>query len=180
MRVDRVDRAITCKSRPPRCSRDRVLTDGAWGSEPGGLPRESTNPACRTRKRTGNVLRFFLRVFASWRLCVPSTHGGGHRRNAGSAPERGVRGRGVRAFAGRRSSLDPAAFADSVGNFGKRYSTAAGYPESVKRYGGAAGGVVFTAIRSSPKLHAKTQRRRDAMPKESRSSPRLGAPAPWR
>ena len=48
--------------------------------------------------------------------------------NAGSAGERGVR-----AFAGRRSSLDPAAFADSVGNFGKRLSTAAGCPESLKR-----------------------------------------------
>ena len=33
----------------------------------------------------------------------------------------------------RRLSLDPAAFADLVGNFGKRFSTAVGCPESLER-----------------------------------------------
>ena len=50
----------------------------------------------------------------------------------------------------------------------------------MKRYegGGAAGGVVFTITQKfaeTPREDAETPRRRDALPKESRSSPRPGA-----
>ena len=77
---------------------------------------------------------------------------------------RGLRERGVRAFAGRRSSLDPAAFADSVGNFGKRYSAAAGCPESLKcealRRGRGRG---RRGVHDHPEVRGNsTRRRRDA------------------
>ena len=82
----------------------------------------------------------------------------------------------------RRLSLDPAAFADLVANFGKRFSTAVGCPESLEREAlrrgrrrGAAGGVVFTTIQKFAQTQREGERRRDAMQNKIRSSPRLGA-----
>ena len=78
-------------------------------------------------------------------------HDGSERgvRNAGSEPLRGG------AFAGRRSSLDPAAFADSVENFGKRYSAAA--PMHTPAFSRS----LRQARRTLPGLKARPSRKRE-------------------